>query len=302
MYYCGLDGGGTKTALCAMNEDGHVIGDAAFGPMNLNGSSAETVEATIRDAVTFMARQLPGGLDACIGLVVGMAGISNSTSVCFVESAIRKAGYQGSLHLAGDQEIALNGAINGPGAVLIAGTGSVCCGRDGQGKMYRTGGYGYLIDDIGSGYAIGHDILQAVVRAHDGRGPVTELTDAVYEQLAIASVSQLVTWLYSSTTGKKEIAALAPLLIKAYQDGDEASRRIADDASDGLAKLVIALWQNAGLTNGELALTGGILRHYPMISTGVKERVLSERPDILIHAPYHDPAYGAAMMALSGRS
>lgn len=79
----------------------------------------------------------------------------------------------------------------------MAGTGAICCGRDGAGNRTRVGGYGYLIDDGGSGYALGRDILTAVVRAADGRGPATALTQAVFAALGVRSVGEIITWLYA---------------------------------------------------------------------------------------------------------
>ncbi len=298
MYFCGLDGGGTKTALCAIDRSGKTVAEAEFGPFNLNGATAETVHATVSDIVSFMRNRLPSGLRGCGYLTVGMAGISNKNAVCFAESSFSQAGYDGHLQLVGDQEIALNGAIDGPGAVLIAGTGSVCCGRDVSGRIYRTGGYGYLIDDVGSGYAIGRDILTAVVRAADHRLPETELTGEVYKALGITDIPSLITWLYAPTTGKKQIAALAPLLISALDRSDEAALEIAAHAASDLAELVFAFWRQSGLSGGELALAGGILQHYRVIADRLTADVRRQLPQVDVHPPYHTPAYGAAKIAL----
>ena len=149
-YVCGWDGGGTKTEVLCLSLNGETLADAAFGPLNLNGADPERICATIRDSVAFMASQ-PGGLAACQALVIGTAGVSNRAAVTLVEQTVREAGYQGPLQLLGDQEIALAGAVRGSGAVLVAGTGSICCGRSAQGERARSGGYGHLIDDEGSG-------------------------------------------------------------------------------------------------------------------------------------------------------
>ena len=187
MYYCGWDGGGSTTKALALDALGNKIGDAVFGPLNPNGASLDTVEKTVQNAVRWMAG-LPGGIAGCRGLVAGMAGVSNRQAAQTVEEAVRSSGYTGPFRLLGDQEIALAGAIQGHGAILIAGTGAVCFGRDAEGTTFRTGGYGYLIDDGGSGYALGRDMLAAVVRAFDGRGPATCLTALVYQALADAGI------------------------------------------------------------------------------------------------------------------
>ena len=296
MYYCGWDGGGTKTEICLNDGRGTVIGQAVFGPLNPNGASRETVLKTVRDALDHMAAQ-PGGLAACGGLVIGMAGISNESARAFLSGALSEQGYRGNLRLLGDQEIALAGAVCGPGAILIAGTGSVCFGRDAAGNPFRSGGYGYLIDDCGSGYFIGRDILAAVVRAEDGRGPETVLTGAVFGALGVSKVPEMITWLYSPETGKKEIAALARLLLPALEQKDPAAVRIADRAAEELSCLALAAFRKAGLHAGELALAGSILTRCAAIRQGVTERVQRELPGVRVTAPRRPASYGAARLA-----
>ena len=296
MYFGGWDGGGTKTAVCLTDEAGREIAQASFGPLNPNGSTRETVEATVRNAVAWMSAQ-PGGLQACAGVVVGISGVSNQASVQMISQAARGSGYQGPLCLLGDQEIALAGAVRGPGAVLIAGTGSICFGRDEQGELFRTGGWGQLIDDEGSGYALGRDMLTAVVRAADGRGEATCLTALVMDRLGVRDPGGIITWLYAPETNKKDVAALAPLLLTALEKEDPAARRIAMKAAAELALLVKAAWKKRGMTGGELALTGSILTHHPLIRQELVRLLGEALPGIRISSPWGTAAQGAALLA-----
>jgi len=295
-WYCGWDGGGTHTTVLCTDRQGDRLAEASFGPLNPNGNPAETVAATIRDAAAFMASQTDG-LCGCAMLVIGVAGASNADTVSFLQDQLEANGYHGGLRIVGDQEIALAGAIHGPGAVLVAGTGSVCCGRDAQGCLFRTGGYGYLIDDGGSGYAIGRDILTAVVRAEDGRGAATCLTSLVYDALQIHTIGELITWLYSSSVSKKEIAALAPLLQSALDKQDEVAQGIAEHAAQDLCDLVEALWHRAALTEGELALSGSILLKMPMIRARLTALLGTRIPLLRMVEPWGTAAEGAALMA-----
>ena len=221
-YAAGMDGGGTKTVLEARAPDGRVLLRERFGPLNLNSAAAQAVRETMQGCTDALAR-LPGGLEACAALCVGSAGVSNPQARALLEQMLRRCGYRGALLLTGDQETALAGALGAPcGMVLIAGTGSICFGRDAAGKTARSGGYGHKIDDEGSGYALGRDALAAVVRAQDGRGPRTLLTDLVFAQLKVVDVGGLVQFTYDPQTDKKQIAALAPLVARAYEAGDES--------------------------------------------------------------------------------
>ena len=300
MWYAGWDGGGTKTEVCVLDESGEVIADESFGPLNPNGASPEKVRRTVRDAVDFMSR-LPGGAEACGGMVIGAAGLSNHQTgelICF---ALQDTGWPGGFRLVGDQEIALAGAIDSYGAILIAGTGSICHGRTPEGEFFRVGGYGYLIDDEGSGYALGRDMLKAAVRAFDGRGSETILTGMIREALQMKKpgVQEMITWLYRPETGKKEIASLTRLLPDALANHDAVSIAIAEKAARELADLVIAGWRKSKMKDGELAVTGSILQKIPFICQKTESLIHEIFPDIRIIAPRRSPALGAARMAIS---
>ena len=295
-YVCGWDGGGTKTTVCALDLRGNRLGESGFGPLNPNGADPERVRATIRGALGWM-RSLPDGLEGCGMLTVGMAGFSNEQSPAFVRAAILDAGYAGPLTIVGDQDIALNGAIDGCGAVLIAGTGSVCCGRNERGEMFRAGGCGYLIDDPGSGYAIGRDILAAVVRAHDGRGPATCLTQALYDAIHVETLPQVITWLYGPATGKRDIAALSPLISVGLDRGDEAALMILERAVSELTDMAAAVWNRMRLGHGEVSMIGGVTRE-PRLRARLTEALVRRLPGADVHPALHEPAEGAALMAL----
>ena len=91
---------------------------------------------------------------------------------------MRRIGHKAPVLVVNDALVALEaGAGDGPGIVLIAGTGSICYGRNEEGQAARAGGWGYMLGDEGSGWWIGRRALSAVMRQFDGRGPAT-LADA----------------------------------------------------------------------------------------------------------------------------
>ncbi len=296
-YAVGLDGGGTKTGLEARAEDGRVLLRATFGSMNLNSVSEQTVAETLQNCVGAL-RALPGGLAACRAVCIGSAGVSNPVACQTIERLLRGCGYTGPLRLVGDQETALAGALGRPdGMVLIAGTGSICFGRDAAGKTARSGGYGHKIDDEGSGYALGRDALAAVVRAEDGRIPATALTRLVYERLGIENVRGLVQFTYAPETEKKEIAALAPLVFTAAEGGDAAALQIIARACRELALLVAPVARALHFEADTLAMAGSILLHVEAVRTGVQALLGEQYPAMRFAAPKEDAAAGGALLA-----
>lgn len=182
--------------------------------------------------------------------------------------------------------------------VLIAGTGSICFGRDAAGKTARSGGYGHKIDDEGSGYALGRDALAAVVRAQDGRGPRTLLTDLVFAQLKVVDVGGLVQFTYDPQTDKKQIAALAPLVARAYEAGDEAAKAVVEKACRELALLVEPVARALHMEDGVLALTGSILLRDKAVREGTAALLRMRFPGMRLAEPKSDAAAGAALLAL----
>ena len=59
--------------------------------------------------------------------------------------------------------------------MVASGTGVVTLAV-GRTELARVDGWGYLLGDAGSGYWLGRAALDAVMRAHDGRGDATALS------------------------------------------------------------------------------------------------------------------------------
>ena len=298
-YYAGWDGGGTGTVVECASSDGHILFRGKAGPLNFNGSTPEKIKATVLDAISQM-NALPGGLEACLGLCIACAGSSSQANRDLMERFLKEAGCHIPHLLVGDHESALSGALEGkPGMVLISGTGSICLGKNSQGQVHRCGGRGHLIDDGGSGYAIGRDILSAVVQAEDGRIPFTLLTEMVYSHLDISGVEELIGFLYAPDTSKKEIASLAPLAAKACELGDSAAVRVESRAAEELFLLAETTAKQLLLTRAPLAFSGSILNKDSVIRELVAKKAKQSSFRLLPCLPSGDGAHGAVLIARS---
>ena len=290
-FVVGWDGGGTKTTVACVAANGEELARQTFGALNINGAAEKEIVARVAQAVAFV-HSVPG---RCVGMAIATAGTSNPAAKELMAQAIREAGYTGAYSMHGDQEAALFGAVEGVGAVLVAGTGSICYGRNSAGETARCGGYGYLVDDGGSGYAIGRDILAAVLRAHDGREAPTKLSALVFAQEKWRDIGAIMHTLYSGDTDKSQVAALAPLLKLASDD--YAVRRIEAQAAEELTRLCATVLRALRMPKAQVALTGSILTHFETIREAVMRGLLQCDPDVRFIEPLHDAAYGAAYMA-----
>lgn len=294
-FYLGIDGGGTKSRCLLKFADGTEV-LLQGGPMNICSVSQEQVAENL--AVLFrQAEQHAGSLSLCKGVGIGVAGFTNNASPPFFRSQVEKWFPGVPMMLDTDGAAALFGAHGAPeGIVLIAGTGSVCFGIHGDRKQL-TGGGGHLIDDEGSGYAIGRDICTAVMKAQDGRGRPTVLSDLLKEAKGVSVRSDLMTFVYHPDTGKQGIAALAPLLTEACNRGDEEALAIADKAAENLVEMVSAVVRRLDMPRGPLSFSGSILTKQPHILEKISKKLDETWPDMIYYPQKQDAAYGAVLMA-----
>ena len=182
--------------------------------------------------------------------------------------------------------------MDGAGCVLIAGTGSICFGVNSKGVSARCGGYGHILDDAGSGYAIGRDALREAVRSADGRSEPSALSRAVLGRFP-QGIGELIEYVYSKA-GKADIASFAETVIECAAAGDETSLEILHREARELSELVQALSRRLGMARPRTALLGGLLTSDNVYS-GIVCRELEGTAEIV--PPAHDALWGAAQMA-----
>lgn len=297
-FVVGMDGGGTKTKVCVMDLEGREVDVVFGGGMNINGLGREGVLRNMAEIFAELKKR-SGDWSQLKGLCIGAAGISNPELREALLLSVRLAGIEMDPVIFGDQHAALYGAhCQGKGIILIAGTGSVCYGMDGKGGEARTGGWGYLIDDEGSGYALGRDVLSAIAQAHDGRIPPTCMREPVFEQLGIDNINDMIKFIYADTTGKKEIAALAIHIMKAYEAGESVALASLEKAADKLADMVAPVVCKLQLEEGEIAFCGSVITKNDVVIGKLKNKLKELFPNLKCIQPKQDAAYGAALRAL----
>jgi N-acetylglucosamine kinase-like BadF-type ATPase len=296
-YVIGMDGGGTKTDVLILDTDYCVSDSFTGGTVNYNGESGTKVDANL--AAIFLALRKKGfRQEDCAAICIGAAGISNPAVPKQLRENISRAGFACPVRIAGDHEAAFAGALEKPyGIILIAGTGSVCYGTDREGRSCRTGGYGHLIDDAGSGYAIARDILSCVVQAYDKRSEPTVLTELVFEYLKLDTMNDLISYVYHPDRNKKEIAALSVLIEAACDRGDRRAMQLLEKNAGDLAALASPVIEQVG-EDTELAVTGSVLLGNKDIYREFKSRLEIRSPRVRVMKPRNTAAYGAALLAL----
>ena len=292
MYVIGIDGGGTKTRVAVCAPDGTLLRRETLGAFNLSAIGEDGFRRRTEEILA-----LCGDMRGCGAICVGGAGVSGAAAGEILRAELAAHGFAGKLLLCGDHEIALAGAMQTPGCVLIAGTGSVCYGKNAAGETFRCGGGGHIIDDPGSGYTLGRDALAAALRTEDGRLSENALHAAVMDAVGGHDIQGIFDFVYFSRRGKSDIAALAPLVLRCAEQGDAVSLAILRRGATELARLVSAVTGRLGLDKkSPCALAGGLLAENNIYRRTVCETLA---PFCRPAKPEHGALFGAVQLALA---
>jgi N-acetylglucosamine kinase-like BadF-type ATPase len=300
--YLGVDGGGTRTRAAIVAADGRMVGHGEAGPSNPRSVGRDAARDAIADAVR-IARRESGAPDGPFAAAfLGLAGVASARDRDEARAIVRELALapDEAIGVDHDLRIALAGGLGGePGIVLIAGTGSSCYGRTSEGISWRSGGWGPLIDDVGSGYWIGVRSLAAVARAIDGRGAPTSLRDSLGGAIGLDDVEDLLRMTGRDGLARDRIASLAPVVLAADAEGDAVAHEIVRSGIDELARMVQAVAQNLGWLSESVSLvfTGGLATNTTVRNE--LELVIAKRAEnVRMVDAQLSPVMGAAHLAL----
>jgi N-acetylglucosamine kinase len=201
-----------------------------------------------------------------------------------------------------DSTIALVGGTDGKrvGVVIIAGTGSIAVGYHPSGRIARASGWGHLLGDEGSGHFIALRGLNAATRAHDGRGPMTILIDRLPKAVNVPTLEDLANRIYLEGWTAPELAALAPVVLKAAEEGDEQAAAIVNEAGTELALAARVVIEDLGMEKEtfEVVLSGGIFKGSPRMVEIIQQELGNVFPLADVILPRREPVIGAGLIAL----
>ena len=294
-YVIGVDGGATRTRAVVLDASGRELarleGPASIADPRAPERSADVIATLVRDTAERAGVPLP-----CSALWVGVAGAGRETVRSGVEMALARHDLAERMEVGTDVEAAFADAFaTGPGILVVSGTGSIAWGRSEAGTIGRVGGWGSLLGDEGSGYAIGVEALKRVARDVDGRGEQTRLEEEILGTLGLAFLDDIVEW--AQTASKADIAALVPVVAECARDGDAVAGEILVEAVEELEGHILTLLDNLGpwTSRPKVALTGGLLEPGGPLRRGTEAVLRQHRIELV--ARRLDPAMGAARTA-----
>ena len=295
--FLAIDAGGTKTR-CLLADETQVLARASTGSVKLMRVSEEEATGRLRAMLTEVAAVAGVPLSGVTRTCIGLAG---STIDAVREWAEREIGSvaAGDLVLCGDEEIALEGAFEGgPGILIIAGTGSNVMGRAADGTRYRAGGWGPALGDEGSGYWIGSEALRAGFWAKD-RGVATTLLEEIGEFWGTKSLGEIVE--KANERPGPDFAALAPVVTKCAESGDDLAvavlERAGDELADQVALVALKMKESGGSGALRVAYTGSVLEHIAQVRAAMVAALKASAPELTVIEGAVDALAGALWRA-----
>jgi len=299
LHVLGIDAGGTKTVCLLADETGTVLATARGPGANLQAQGELEVEKVLHEV---MEQALSEHAVTPAVICLGIAGVDRRDDLAIVRSIMRRIGHKARTLIVNDALVALTaGADEGSGIVVICGTGSICYGRTADYRAARSGGWGHILGDEGSGYWIGRSVLAAVMRSADGRGPATLLTPHVLTHFGVAEVPELVQEVHLRDPRRQRVASLGGAVQASVDAGDAVAREIVDAAARELVRAAASVAERLELRGAifPFVLAGGMFRVLPSLRDMVLKAVAEVAPrcePVLLTA---EPAIGAVRLALA---
>lgn len=287
----GIDAGGSSSRWLLLSSRGTVLGEGRTGPLtgHIFGAGDDQLGRFVSLLNAVKAVRSPDAL------VAGITGLHPGTVAAelFAGAVSEVLGLGPERRvLRNDMHVAYASAFSpGEGVLVYAGTGSVAYHESVAGEIVRAGGYGYLIDDAGGGYWIGHRALRALFRAADaaGRPADTPLAELLYARLGSRDWPEIMPVVYGG--GRSFVASLAPAVAEAERAGDTLAKDILERAGAELARLARDVLGRLGASL-PVAFAGGVTR-LPVV-TGSLEAHLGAP----VRVVEGEPVYAAARLAL----
>jgi glucosamine kinase len=306
--YLAIDAGGTRTR-CLLADDHRVLARASTGTVKLMRVSEEEATRRLQGILEQVTEAAGVSLERVTRTCLGLAGVGTPVARTWARQ-ILPAMVAGEFVLCGDEEIALDAAFgDGPGILVIAGTGSNVVGRCATGTRFSAGGWGPVLGDEGSGFWIGLEALRAALRARDTAAasePTGLLLESIRRHWGLATLGDLVAAANMRANTDRpapDFAAFAPVVAACAEEGDAVALRVLNRAGEELARqvaLVYAKMIASGCTPDsgvEVAFTGSVLARIAAVRDAMVSKLAAAVPAAVCRIEEVDPLEGALYRA-----
>ena len=295
-----MDGGGSKTAVVLLNEQGQILGRGLSGSSNYHYVGVEQTKANLWAAMSEAAQEAQLSLTTIAAATWALSGVDRPAERELFTQMATDMLPNARIRVGNDAVAALVGGLgHHNGVVLIAGTGMIAYGENAQGEKARAAGWGPFFDR-GSAYDLVQSTLRFLSQEYDRQNDASvALIDELVAAAQLATMHDLLGWVYDKERRVADIALLAPVVLAAAERGDLAALTAVNEGAEWLATAVEAVAHKLHYTGAfQLVLGGGMLGKSTFYREVVVQAIQTRLPQVQAILPRADAAVGAGLMAL----
>lgn len=285
----GLDIGGTKTHGVRWS-NGDVAAEAKTGSANVQNVSTDAAAGNLAE----LFRTLGGQVGK---VIAGSGGVDTDDDAAQLRALIAPHAPGASVEVVHDTRLILAAGGAATGIAVIVGTGSVAWGVDEAGREARSGGWGYLLGDEGSGYWVGREAVRLTLHRFNLEQDPGILGDSVLEANGVHSPEELIA-LFHGETGRRYWAGQAGLVFSAAAAGDAGAASIIDTAAAHVCSLVADVAGVIGV-RGPVIIGGGLAVNQPAMQGLIINGLLARDLDV-VRFLAADPVMGVEYLLRAG--
>lgn len=288
-YYIGIDGGGTKTTVAVADENS-LLFKLEGKSINFYSVGMEGARKNLAELIEKSAEKI--GVAEFEAAFIGCSALDDEGDAALVEELCGGIISAKKIKIHSDVYIALESVENAQNpCVAICGTGSIAIGRLSDGSSCVAGGWGHIIGDEGSGYAIAVNALKVCCVCCDN-GENTPVLQSAVKFFGVNDFRKAIDKIYSSEATKDVIAAFAAEVGHLAESGDEVALDLVRTQAVSFAETVLILLKKVKVCDS-LGLYGGVFKNNKIFAKTFCEKIREQYPElecVLITTPPEDSA------------
>ncbi len=307
-----VDGGNSKTDVALIDRDGTLLAlvRGPGMPGRLGPETVRVIDELIRSAVKLADHGSADSAPLACHLVACVANADLPAEERELEAMLAAQGWTDTTQVANDtfavlraglDDVPAAGAERYWGVGVTCGTGINCVGLAPDGTTARFLALGITTGDWGGGGGLGIEAQWNAVRAADGRGPQTALTEAVPAYFGLKEPLDVAEALHRGEISWDRIAGLAPVVLQVADAGDEVARSLVLRLAQEIFLLVRSATTRLGLEREPVpvVLGGGIMASgNALLIDRTTDLITAEIPGADVRVLRQVPVAGAALMGL----
>ena len=309
-----IDGGNSKTDVALVADDGALLASARGPGINAHEVGVDQtvliLDAVVKQAADRLDRRFRSGSGwVAQHTVACLANADLPEEEAEHAAAVQAQGWSATATVVNDTFAILraglpdggSGSESHWGVAVVCGAGINCVGVAPDGRVTRYLALGTISGDWGGGYGLGLEVLWHAMRAEDGRGRDTALAGYLTSHFGVDRVEDVTIGIHKGKIPDDDLIGLAPLLLRAADEGDPVARTVVSRLADEISVMAITAMRRLGLTTlaTPVVLGGGVLTaRNPLLMSGITRQLAAAAPAADVRVIDVPPVAGAALLGL----